>query len=484
MASLNWLKLTRQKALSLKKHNGQQERLEYNHSNPDIDKSKTDQNYCIGCNDYDDAVDAMVKRVEEVDKLYPQQTKKKNGKPAGERKDRKIAISIEAKCPQEIFDRGQSTEFFEKTHQLLSNFFGQENNLGSCIHLDEMHPYIDEDGKEKMSLAHMTTLIAAYAEWKQDGKSRKGISASKLMNPSNLSKLNKAMCDMVRKEFGVEYNTGEKAKHKTVEQLKAESEIAGLKKEIAELTEDRDIVKEAGRIALAEQEDKIAKAANRGLQQLKQIAEQIEDKQSKLQDLNEQILGAVKAPPRPIPPTPPLPVPTPPMKFQAFSKAEEKEYNESRKVYERAVKQYEKDLKKYHSDYAEYEVQAAKWDNQFGLVDVTKKATAKAAEKEHEAAIAKRQAQQAQQQAQAELERGRAADEKRKRALDKREQDMDIEVARQVKEKLAQTDKYQLLMQTSAEWDKRKTTLHKGTDKQNEKTFEQKVSQKKGEFER
>ena len=92
MASLDWLKLTRQRALSLKKHNGQKERLEYNHSNPDIDKSKTEQNYCIGCDDYDDAVDAMLKRVKEVDERYPQKTK-------SERKDRKVAVSIEAKCP-------------------------------------------------------------------------------------------------------------------------------------------------------------------------------------------------------------------------------------------------------------------------------------------------------------------------------------------------------------------------------------------------
>lgn len=82
---------------------------------------------------------------------------------------------------------------------------------------------------------------------------------------------------------------------------------------------------------------------------------------------------------------------------------------------------------------------------------------------------------QAQQQNQAEQERGRSENERTKRALDKREQDMDIEVARQVQEQLARTDKYQQLMQTSAEWDKRMATLYKGADKHNEKQFEDKV---------
>lgn len=268
MASLDWLKLTRQRALSLKKHNGQKERLEYNHSNPDIDKTKTDQNYCIGCADYDDAVDAMIKRVKEVDELYPQKTK-------SERKDRKVALSIEAKCPQEIYDSGRSREFFEKTHQLLSDFFSAENNLGSCIHLDEMHRYLDKDGTEKMSLAHMTTLIAAYTEWKdKNGETRRGISASKLESRANLNKLNKAMCDMVRREFGVEYNTGEQARHETVEHLKAESKLAELKQEIETCKGDLDLIKQAGDKAFAELSKNLDEAKSIGVQQLKEISEE------------------------------------------------------------------------------------------------------------------------------------------------------------------------------------------------------------------
>ena len=137
------------------------------------------------------------------------------------------------RCPSRQSVRKRFTivggrEYFEKSHSFFQNYFGAENVHGSCVHLDEIHPYI-EDGVQKMSLPHSTTLISGYAEWKdKNGETRRGISASKLESRANLQKLHQAVCDMVRREFGVEYNTGEKAKHKTVEQLKAESEIETL----------------------------------------------------------------------------------------------------------------------------------------------------------------------------------------------------------------------------------------------------------------
>lgn len=475
MASLNWLKLTRQHALALKKHNGQEERLTYNHSNPDIDKSKTDQNYCIGCDDYDDAVDAMLKRVKEVDECYPQKTKT-------ERKDRKVALSIEAKCPQEIFDSGRSKDFFEKTHQLLSDFFGEKNNVGSCVHLDEMHLYVDKDGAEKMSLAHMTTLIAAYAEWEQGGNSRKGISASKLMNPANLKKLNKEMCDMVRREFGIEYNTGEQARHATVEHLKIESKLAELNKAVEDKTEDLDLIKRAGDKAFNELAQNIDKAKCNGVQQLKKITKEIEKKQTMLKDIDEQILAAVEIPPRPVEPTEPPPILAPPMKYQVFSKEEEREYNESRKVYDRAVKQREKDLKQYRQEHSQWEKDAEEWDERFQPIAAAKKVMAKATSKEREVANRERQLQHQRQQIQEELERGRAEVEQGKLANAKRSRELDIEVGRRVQDELSRVDKFQRFMATSAEFEKRLERLYKGADKRNSRTFEDRIkARQKGE---
>lgn len=227
MASVNWEKQTKQKAGAMRRHNGKEERVRLNHSNPDIDKSKSNLNYYIGCDDYKDAYEAMCKRVDEVDKQYPPERKVK---------DRVVCVSLEAKCPQEIFNAGRSEEFFNELHKVYEKFFGAENVHGSCVHLDEMHSYV-ENGAEKMSLAHAHTLVSAYAEWQKKDKQgnvkeRKGINGKNCETKARLKALNEAVCDMVREKFGVEYNTGEKSKcGRTVEELKAKQGLEKIKKE-------------------------------------------------------------------------------------------------------------------------------------------------------------------------------------------------------------------------------------------------------------
>lgn len=465
MASVDWQRQTLQKVGSLKKHNGNEERLEYNHSNPDIDKSRTNQNYCIGCSDYNESADAAAKRVHEIDEKYPPM---RNGKVVKPRKDRTECISLEVKCPQEIYDRGQQREYFEKWHKLAQDFFGVDDVHGTCVHLDEIHPYIDKDGNEKMSLAHATTLVSAFAKWTdKKGNIHRGISASKLENPTNLITLNKLMCDMVRREFGVEYNTGEQAQHDKTEVLKAKSELAKLQREKSDIEE-----------VIAEIPNLIKQQFGKDLDKLNEIKEEIDIKTVELTNI----------PPRPqLPPPLPPDEPRPAREHRPYTREEEKELT-------KAQKQYDKDHSKGGERWTqEQQYEAAKqqalksqadYDELYQPIAAAKNVIAKYQAKAHELAARERQIQQAQQQNQAELERGRAENEKAKRALAKREQDMDIEVERRTQERLALTDKYQQLMQTSTEWDKRMATLYKGADKQNEKAFKDKVSQKKGDFER
>lgn len=215
MASVDWLKLTKPKAGAMRVHLGKRERMERNHSNKDIDKSRSDQNYFIGCDDYIDAYNAMCKRVDEVDEVSP---------PKRINKDRVVGCMLEAKCPQSIFDMGRSQEFFEKLYGVYKDFFGAENVHGSCVHVDEMHGYI-ENGVEKISLAHSHTLVSAYAEWTDKSGERKGINGKNFETKARLTALNNAVDKMCREEFGVEYLIGEGKNGKTVEQLKAESQL-------------------------------------------------------------------------------------------------------------------------------------------------------------------------------------------------------------------------------------------------------------------
>ena len=268
MASINWQKQTAQKAGAMKRHFDDEERLSVEHSNPDIDKSKSHLNYCIGCSDYSDSYQKMRSRVAEADKESP---------PEKITKDRKICCSLEAPCPQKIYDAGRQKEFFEKLHQVYCDFFGTENCHGSCVHLDEIHEYIDsKTGEQKMSLAHSTELVSCFAKWRdavwerdENGKvktelafdkkgkplldkngnqktknvqakdengdlifrERQGINGKNFETKTQIKKLNSAVCDMVRSEFGIEYNTGEDAQRKSVEKLKAETEVAALERE-------------------------------------------------------------------------------------------------------------------------------------------------------------------------------------------------------------------------------------------------------------
>lgn len=226
MASVDWQKQTRQKAGAMRRHLGKQEREKVNHSNPDIDRSKSHLNYYIGCDDYEEAYRRMCERVREVDKLYP---------PKRVRKDRTVCVSLEFPCPLVITEQGRSREFFEASHELFKEFFGTENVNGLCVHLDEVHKYIDsKDGQEKTSLEHATELVAAYAEWSEKDNTtgekieRRGINGKHFETRQRLSALNKAMCEMVREKFGVDYNTGEGARKKTAELLKAETELAAI----------------------------------------------------------------------------------------------------------------------------------------------------------------------------------------------------------------------------------------------------------------
>ena len=237
MASVDWLKMTTQRAGSMIKHNSQEARFEVEHSNPDIDKELTSLNYTIGAPDYKDMLRALKKRIDEVDKKHP---------PLRVKADRITCCMLVAPCPLEIQRAGKEKQFFEDMQKVYYDFFGKGNVLGSCIHYDEQHEYIDKDGTKRMSLVHAHTLVAAYAEWKdKDGKERAGINGKNFMTKARLTGLNKAMCSMVKKNYDVDYNTGMEPRKEKTEKLKADSlrnEVNALEVAVHELEARKDIL--------------------------------------------------------------------------------------------------------------------------------------------------------------------------------------------------------------------------------------------------
>ena len=234
MASVDWCKATTQKAGGMIKHCGKKERIEVNHSNEDIDKNKSHLNIYIGADDYEPMLDKVKARIAEVDKENP---------PERDLGDKRVTcILLETPVPQAIADKGKAKEFLQDAHKLFEDFFGAENVGGTCGHFDEVHKYIDKNGKETESLIHGHTVVAAYAEWTEDVKKsvkqengrykqvktgetreRKGINGKNSVTKERLTKLNKAIDKMCMEKYGISYNTGMGADKKQTEVLKHES---------------------------------------------------------------------------------------------------------------------------------------------------------------------------------------------------------------------------------------------------------------------
>lgn len=250
MASVNWQKANVQTIGAMSKHNGKEEREKLNHSNTDIDKSKSYQNIYIGADDWAQMADKVSGRITEVDRDHP---------PIKVTKDRVTAFLLYVPVPLEIEKQGRAAEFLQKSYDTICSFFGSENVGGLVGHFDEKHNYINKDGEEIESLIHGHVPVAAYCEWTEDvtknvkqenGKYKKvktgekrercGINGKNCSSKQRLQELNRLMDKMCIDFFGVSYNTGEHIKGKTVEELKKESQIAELNKEHDELSNDND----------------------------------------------------------------------------------------------------------------------------------------------------------------------------------------------------------------------------------------------------
>ncbi len=222
MASCDFLKATHSKASSggMRVHLENESRELHGHSNTDIDTTKTERNYAIGCETYSKALEHLKERTRAVDAIIP---------PMRVKKDRVTAVFLEIPCPNEIVDRDK---FFQKAYDFACERLGKDNVHGGFVHKDEVHEYTDKNGHIRTSLEHMHVLASPYT-------AEKGINGKAFLTKPFLIEWNKAFCQMVAKEFGVQYNTHEAPGKKTVEEMKLENkehELVRLAKIEAEQT--------------------------------------------------------------------------------------------------------------------------------------------------------------------------------------------------------------------------------------------------------
>lgn len=178
------------------------------HSNKDLNRELTPLNYWMGSTGYDDVLQKMDDRVATVDAVQP---------PERFKSDRITGLSINVPCPEKITQDGRSREFMSKSYKVMESCFGKDNVMGMTVHYDEVHDYYDQDkGCMQTSLVHGHVFAVPFTD-------DKGINCKALCTRQFLRNLNKAMDDMCRREFGIAYQTGEYARNKSIEQLKAES---------------------------------------------------------------------------------------------------------------------------------------------------------------------------------------------------------------------------------------------------------------------
>lgn len=231
MASIDFAKYTKQQADGMKVHFDERCRKDLNHANKHIDPERTHLNYFIGCNSYQEMKDNAENRVKHVDKIQP---------PKRIKADRKTVVIAEIPCPLAIEKQGRADEFFRFTYEQLQAYFGNDNIAGMTVHKDEKHTYID-NGIEKESLFHGHAMIVPYTK-------EHGVNCKNFLTRNMLLNFHAWYNEKVLEQFGIEYLTHERARRKTVEQLKESTELEAVRKELKEAySELEDVRNDIGR---------------------------------------------------------------------------------------------------------------------------------------------------------------------------------------------------------------------------------------------
>lgn len=212
MASVNFQKIkTAQEVKAKIRHDDMEKRLETNHKNVDIDKTKTHLNLV-----YKER-GTYEKVCERYDHLLAEHDKLPN---ANKRKDRVTCVCLEIPTPDGLPPEKED-EFFYKAGDVLCDIYGGNNILQGYFHKDEQHKYYDPaKKKEVMSKNHATFRFMPFVK-DEDGNNR--LLAKEFTSKAKIIEVNNKIHDMCLKEFGIPFNNGSKKKGKSVEELKRDS---------------------------------------------------------------------------------------------------------------------------------------------------------------------------------------------------------------------------------------------------------------------
>ena len=222
MASVNFEKIKSvQQMKACLRHCDKKERLEHEHSNKHIDKSRTSLNLQGG--KYADTCKLVDDRMAYFDSLEGQ----------NKRKDRVIGFGLCVPIPEGISD-DKLEECSLKIINMIYAEKGERNFINAYLHVDETHEYKDaKTGENRQSLRHVHIYDFCTDE---NGR----FNGKEFSSRKNMMKLNRDIHAMMLHDYGVNFMDGTQRKSKdTVEYLKNESERQKMRDEVrAEIRKD------------------------------------------------------------------------------------------------------------------------------------------------------------------------------------------------------------------------------------------------------
>ena len=222
MASVDWTKKCHggTESKNIIRHNDKEMRLQDNHSNVHIDKSRTHMNWQM-YEGYNATCTRLSDKLDELDRV-----------PGAHKRSNRVTMQcLEYPAPAGLPD-DKFHEWHMKVLGILKSMYGDDLYIvNSYEHYDEVHEYRRAHHDNVFtSRIHAHDCFVPLKDGKLNGKA---CSVRK-----NIKKLNNAIQEMTKKDYGLDFMTGEKTKSpKTVEELKVESEIQEIKAEAIEKVE-------------------------------------------------------------------------------------------------------------------------------------------------------------------------------------------------------------------------------------------------------
>ena len=195
-------------AKAMMRHSDRAERIKHEHSNADIDTTRTPENFSYFNLSYAQKCKKYDARLSEIE----------CGAMSSGKNARTMMQSLIIPAPEDI-SKDETKDWFMSVGRILEDRYGSDM-IDMDVHFDEIHDYIKpETGEVVLSRAHGHVCLVPTVNGKLNGK--------KFSERKNIVSLNEAIQKMSLEKYGVKFMTGEKRKGtKTVEQLKRESEAA------------------------------------------------------------------------------------------------------------------------------------------------------------------------------------------------------------------------------------------------------------------